>query len=216
MHVIITHARNTALTLMVFAAAFTLMMSLVYQLTITPIAESEAHARMSLFAQIVPEHLFDNDLLNETIILPPDALLGNTQPVTANVARLQGQAQAVIFEAMAHDGYSGDIKLLIAIKADGTLAGVRVLSHKETPGLGDYIDIAKDHWITLFDGLSLQQKPLAQWQVQKDGGDFDYRAGATITPRAVVGAVARAMQYVEIHQQALFAPASPLSPDETR
>lgn len=202
----LTHARNTALTLSVFAAIFTLLMTLVYTKTEQPIAESEAAARMALFKQIVPDSLFDNDLLHDTVTLPADPLLGNSQPVTANIARLQGKASAVILEAMAHDGYSGDIKLLIAVRADGSLAGVRVLSHKETPGLGDYIDIAKDRWITLFDGLSLRQPPLAAWKVKKDGGDFDYRAGATITPRAVVGAVARALQYVEQHASTLFHP----------
>lgn len=200
-----THARNTAMILMGFAAAFTLLMSVVYTWTLAPIAESEAHARMQLFGQIIPASLFDNDLLHDTVTLAPDTLLGNTQPTTAHIARLHGAASALILEATAHDGYAGDIRLLIAVKADGQLAGVRVLSHKETPGLGDYIDIAKDQWITLFDGLSLADKPLEKWQVKKDGGDFDYRAGATITPRAIVGAVSRVLQYVQYHHQALFA-----------
>ncbi len=209
MNTLLTHARNTALTLSVFALVFTLMMTLVYTVTEQPIAESEAAARMALFKQIVPDSLFDNALINDTITLSADPLLGNTQPVTANIARLQGKPSAVILEAVAHDGYSGDIKLLIAVKVDGSLAGVRVLSHKETPGLGDYIDIAKDGWIRLFDGLSLQQPAQDQWRVKKDGGSFDYRAGATITPRAVVSAVARALQYVQQHQHTLFgAPAS--------
>lgn len=205
MDTLLKHTRNTTLTLAGFAAVFTLLMSLVYAVTQQPIADSEAAARMALFKQIISDDMFDNDLLSETVALPPDPLLGNTQPTVANIARQQGAVSAIILEAMAHDGYAGDIKLLIAIKADGSLAGVRVLSHKETPGLGDYIDIAKDRWITLFDHLSLNDKPLAQWRVKKDGGDFDYRAGATITPRAVVGAVARAMQYVAMHQQTLFA-----------
>lgn len=204
MNATIKHARNTALTLSIFAAVFTLLMTVVYKQTEQPIAESEAAARMALFKQIMPERQFDNDLLKDTLILQPDPLLGNTQPVIANIARLQGKASAVILEAMAHDGYSGDIKLLIAVRADGSLVGVRVLAHKETPGLGDYIDIAKDRWITLFEATSLQQKPLSQWKVKKDGGDFDYRAGATITPRAVVGAVARALQYVQGHAPTLF------------
>lgn len=215
MNEILRHARNTAVTLMGFAAAFTLLMSIVYTLTLAPIAESEAHARMSLFKQIVPDSLFDNDLLHDTVTVQPDLLLGNSQPLTANIARLHGKPSALILEATAHDGYAGDIKLLIAVKADGSLAGVRVLSHKETPGLGDYIDIAKDRWITLFDGLSLDNKPLAQWLVKKDGGDFDYRAGATITPRAVVGAVGRTLQYVQHHRQTLFAPVAAAEQEHT-
>ena len=203
---ILKHASKTAITLTVFAMLFTLCMAAVYTVTKTPIAESEQAARMALFRQIVTDDLHDNDLLNDTISLAPDALLGNKQAIQANVARLKGEASAIVFEVLAHDGYAGDIKLLLAVKADGSLAGVRVIQHKETPGLGDYIDVAKDTWIKLFDHLSLANRPLEQWKVKKDGGSFDYRAGATITPRAVVNAVAKALQYVQTHQQTLFAP----------
>ncbi len=201
---IIRHASKTAITLMAFAIVFTTCMAFVYQVTKTPIEQSEAAARMSLFRQIMPEHLHDNDLLQDTMELPPDALLGTTQPTVANIARVQGQPSAIILEAIAHDGYSGDIKLLLAIQADGTLNGVRVITHKETPGLGDYIDIAKNNWIKLFDGQSLNKYTDSNWRVKKDGGKFDYMVGATITPRAVVGAVHKALQYVEQHKQTLF------------
>lgn len=203
---ILKHASKTAITLTVFAMLFTLCMAAVYTVTKVPIAESEQAARMALLGQIVTNDLHDNDLLNDTISLAPDALLGNKQAIQANVARLKGQASAIVFEVLAHDGYAGDIKLLLAVKADGSLAGVRVIQHKETPGLGDYIDVAKDTWIKLFDHLSLATPPMEQWKVKKDGGAFDYRAGATITPRAVVNAVAKALQYVQTHQQTLFAP----------
>ena len=111
----------------------------------------------------------------------------------------------VILEAIAHDGYSGDIKLLIAIRADGSISGVRVLTHKETPGLGDYIDIAHGDWIKLFNDESVNKTPVAQWQVKKDGGKFDYMVGATITPRAVVKAVLKATQFFEENKASLFA-----------
>ena len=107
--------------------------------------------------------------------------------------------------ATARDGYSGDIKLLIGVRQDGSLGGVRVIAHKETPGLGDYIDIAKDNWIKSFDDLSLTSRPSKQWQVKKDGGQFDYMAGATITPRAVVKATHKALTYVELNKTLLFA-----------
>ena len=137
--------------------------------------------------------------------IAPNDLLGNKQPTIANRARINNEPAAVIIEAIAHDGYSGDIKLLIAIKADGSISGVRVLAHKETPGLGDYIDIAKDNWIKLFDNESLLKTSEPQWKVKKDGGEFDYLAGATITPRAVVKAVHKALQYFEANKQSLFA-----------
>jgi electron transport complex protein RnfG len=202
---IIKHASKTAFTLMAFAIVFTSLMAYVYSVTKIPIEQSEAAARMSLFRQIMPEHLHDNDLLKDTVTIPPGPLLGNTQPTIANIARLQHQPSAIILEAIAHDGYSGDIKLLLAIQADGVVSGVRVITHKETPGLGDYIDIAKNNWIKLFDGESLNTASALDWHVKKDGGKFDYMVGATITPRAVVGAVHKALQYVDLNKQTLFA-----------
>jgi electron transport complex protein RnfG len=98
--------------------------------------------------------------------------------------------------------------LIIAIQPDGTVGGVRVVAHKETPGLGDYIDIAHGNWIKGFDGKSLVAGKDGDWKVKKDGGQFDYMAGATITPRAVVKAVHKALQYYEKHKTVLFAQAT--------
>jgi Na+-translocating ferredoxin:NAD+ oxidoreductase subunit G len=202
---IFKHAIKTAGVLIAFALVYTLLLSGVFKVTKTPIELAEAKARLSLFGQIVPQNMHDNDLLKDAITIAPTKLLGNTQPIIANRARIGAEPAAVILEAIAHDGYSGDIKLLIAIKYDGSIAGVRVLTHKETPGLGDYIDIAKDNWIKLFDGESLTKTGEQAWKVKKDGGQFDYMAGATITPRAVVKAVHKALQYFEANKQALFA-----------
>ena len=109
-----------------------------------------------------------------------------------------------MLEATAPDGYSGKIDLLIAIQSNGELAGVRVVSHNETPGLGDYIDIAKSDWIKQFDGASLAKYDAQAWQVKKDGGHFDYMSGATITPRAVVKAVHKALRYYAQHGGEIF------------
>lgn len=201
---IIKHASKTALTLIAFALVFTSLLAYIFNVTKAPIEKSEAEARMALFNQVVSPELHDNDMLKEAITIAPNELLGNTQPSVANLARIDHAPSAVILEAIAHDGYSGDIKLLIAIKYDGTIAGVRVLTHKETPGLGDYIDILKGNWIKLFDGESLSKTSEPQWKVKKDGGQFDYMAGATITPRAVVKAVHKALKYFEANKQILF------------
>ena len=202
---ILKHASKTAITLIAFAIVFTALLAFVFQITKLPIEKSEAAARLSLFRQIVPQSMHNNDLLKDTLTIAPNDLLGNKQPTIANRARIDNKPAAVIIEAIAHDGYSGDIKLLIAIKADGSISGVRVLAHKETPGLGDYIDIAKDNWIKLFDNESLLKTAEPQWKVKKDGGEFDYMAGATITPRAIVKAVHKALQYFEANKQGLFA-----------
>ncbi|HSI25078.1 MAG TPA: electron transport complex subunit RsxG [Methylotenera sp.] len=206
---IIKHASKTALTLIVFALVFTALLAYIFQITKEPIEKSEATARLALFRQIVPANMHDNDILKDTLTIAPSDLLGNTQSSIANRARINNAPAAIILEAIAHDGYSGDIKLLIAIKYNGEISGVRVLTHKETPGLGDYIDIAKDDWIKLFDAESLTKTSgeLAEnkWKVKKDGGQFDYMAGATITPRAVVKAVHKALKYFETNKDALFA-----------
>lgn len=201
---IIKHASKTAFTLIAFSLVFTTLLAFIYQITKAPIEKSEAAARMALFGQIVPPNMHDNDLLKDGVTIAPNGLLGNTQPSIANIARINHAPAAVVIEAIAHDGYAGDIKLLIAIKVDGTIAGVRVLAHKETPGLGDYIDILKGDWIKLFNGESLTKTSEPNWTVKKDGGQFDYMAGATITPRAVVKAVHKALQYVEANKQTLF------------
>ncbi len=202
---IFKHASKTAITLIAFALVFTALLAYVFNITKAPIEKSEAEARMALFRQIVSENMHDNNILKDQISIAPNDLLGNKQATVANRARINNTPAAVILEAIAHDGYSGDIKLLIAIKYNGEISGVRVLSHKETPGLGDYIDIAKGNWIKLFDGESLKKTTSEKWAVKKDNGAFDYMAGATITPRAVVKAVHQALQYFEANKQTLFA-----------
>lgn len=202
---IIKHAGKTALTLIAFALVFTALLAYIFQVTKVPIEKSEAAARLALFRQIVPASMHNNNILKDTLSIAPNDMLGNKQPSIANRARINNAPAAIILEAIAHDGYSGDIKLLIAIKYDGEISGVRVLTHKETPGLGDYIDIAKNDWIKLFDAESLTKTSDEHWSVKKDGGQFDYMAGATITPRAVVKAVHKALKYFEANKQALFA-----------
>lgn len=206
------HTSVTAFTMVAFALIGTALLAYIFNITREPIEKSEAEARMALFRQILPdEHYYhdvknkdhkhhaddDNNLLKNVVEIAPNELLGNKTPSKAFVAKQDHRFAAVILEAIAHDGYSGDIKLLIAIRADGSISGVRVLAHKETPGLGDYIDIAHGNWIKLFDNQSVETTPLEQWKVKKDGGKFDYMVGATITPRAVVKAVAKSLQYFE-------------------
>ena len=199
------NALRTAAIMLAFAFIGTLLLASLFDVTRAPIEASEKAARLSLFKEILPAENYDNDLLASQVTIAPNALLGNRLPSIANVAKKQQQTAGVILEAIAHDGYSGDIKLLIAIRADGSISGVRVLAHKETPGLGDYIDIAHGNWIKLFDNESLEKTAAEKWQVKKDGGQYDYMVGATITPRAVVKAVKQALQFYQQNKQTLFA-----------
>lgn len=215
---VIKHTAVTPVTMVAFALIGTALLAYVFNITREPIEKSEAEARLALFRQILPDdHYYgdpkskddahdadDNNLLKNVVEIAPNDLLGNKTPSKAYIAKQDHKFAAVILEAIAHDGYSGDIKLLIAIRADGTVSGVRVLAHKETPGLGDYIDIAHGSWIKLFDNESVEKTPAEQWKVKKDGGKFDYMVGATITPRAVVKAVAKALQFYEQNQHELL------------
>ncbi len=205
-----TMAARTAAILFVFVIAFTGILASFYFLTKPSIDASAAEERMKLIAEVLPQELYDNDLLKSSSELPATAELGLDQPSTIYRASKGGTPSAVVIEAIAPDGYAGKIKLLLAVRADGALAGVRVTEHKETPSLGDYIDPKKDKnkarpWITQFNGLSLADTPDAAWKVKKDGGRFDSVAGATVTPRAVVKAVHKALKFATANRERLFA-----------
>lgn len=195
----------TATNLLAFALIGTAVLAFTHGATRATIARSVENEKLKLVAQVAPQAAYDNDIMQDVAQLAPDALLGTTQASTVYRGRLHGQPSIAVLEAVAPDGYSGRIALIVAIHRDGRLGGVRVVTHKETPGLGDYIEIAKSDWIASFDGASLESRKEGDWQVRKDGGAFDYRAGATITPRAIVKAVHKALQYFAQHRDELFA-----------
>lgn len=195
---------KNSLVLGLFAIATVGLVAVLQQATAERIANAEREAQVRALSEILPQGSYDNHLLDNSIQLH-DPLLGSKSPQTAYIALKDGQPSAIILRATAPDGYSGAIQLLIGIQADGRLAGVRVLGHKETPGLGDKIELAKSAWIRSFDGKSLSNPSEDGWAVKKDRGEFDQFAGATITPRAVVKAVHKALQYFDAHQEQLFA-----------
>jgi electron transport complex protein RnfG len=201
---------RTAAVLLLFTLVFTTLMAVIHGATLAPIAASVEAEKLHLINEVLPADVYDNNLLKEVIDLPATPALGLTQPSHVYLARKHGAPAALVFEAAAPDGYSGHIGLILAVSVDGELFAVRVIDHKETPGLGDYIDPRKDKnkeqpWIKQFDQRSLAQLPLEQWRVKKDGGQFDQRSGATISARAVTNAVARAMRWAASRQQSLFA-----------
>ncbi len=202
-------ALRTAAILFIFVIIFTALLSTVYQWTRPAIEASALAEKMKLLNEVLPASEYDNNLLSDTLTLPPTPELGLKESSTLYRARKSGQAAALVFEAAAPDGYAGRIKLLIAIRKDGSIAGVRVTQHKETPGLGDYIEPKKDKnkerpWIVQFNGLSLATMPSKDWRVRKDGGKIDYYAGATVTPRAVAKAVHQAVLWSDIRREQLF------------
>ncbi|MCK9535498.1 MAG: electron transport complex subunit RsxG [Pseudomonas sp.] len=195
---------KNSLVLALFAAVTVAVVAITQQSTESRIVAEERAAQVRALGEILPAHSYDNALLDHVIYLN-ESLLGHRKDTPAYLASLNGQPAAVILQANAPDGYSGTIQLLIGIMADGTLSGVRVTQHKETPGLGDRIDLAKSPWIKNFDGKSLSNPKDGGWAVKKDHGEFDQFAGATITPRAVVTAVHKALRYFDQNHTELFA-----------
>ena len=195
---------RTALNLLLFTVIGTAILAFTYSVTHELIAQSEDAAKLKLINQVVPAALYDNDLIKDTINLTASPLLGTSQETIAYRGRLNGKPTVIVLEAIAPDGYSGKISMIVAINYSGSITGVRVVTHRETPGLGDYIDIAKNAWIKLFDGTSHASIQETEWKVKKDGGKFDYMAGATITPRAVVKAVHSTLHYFEENRDKLF------------
>ncbi len=161
-------------------------------------------AQSKALLQIVSVDEHDNDLLSDTISLTKGGLLNLPADKEAYIARNKGEAVAVILPVIAQNGYSGPIKMIVGIDTQGHVKGVRVIEHKETPGLGDKIDIKKSPWITLFEGKSLSNPLPDQWKVKKDGGDFDQLTGATITPRAVVSGVHDALLFFQKNRHEFF------------
>jgi electron transport complex protein RnfG len=154
--------------------------------------------------EVVRVTLYDNDLLQDTLTIPSADYNIGANETTVYLAKKSGKVTAVCFKFIAPDGYSGAINMIIGIDRDGNILGVRVLSHKETPGLGDKIEVAKSTWILNFIGRSLDNLTPAQWAVKKDGGVFDQFAGATITPRKSVQATYRSLQWFKAHQAELI------------
>jgi len=156
--------------------------------------------------EVVPAALYDNDMLQDTVAVPSAEYNIGTDETTVYIAKKSGQVSAVCFKFTAPDGYSGTINMIMGIDRNGNILGVRVLSHKETPGLGDKIEVAKSDWILNFAGRSLDNLVPAKWAVKKDGGEFDQFAGATITPRKSVQAIHRGLQLFKAHQDQLINP----------
>ncbi|MDQ7990297.1 MAG: electron transport complex subunit RsxG [Candidatus Dactylopiibacterium sp.] len=200
---------STAAVMAVFTLVFTGLMAGTYQATHTRIEASAEAEKLRLINEVLPPARYDNALLRDVVRLDAAPELGLPKGASVWRARRAGEPVALVMEAVAPDGYAGSIRLVLAVLHDGSLGGVRVVEHKETPGLGDYIDPLKDKvrdhpWIAQFTGLSPARVALARWAVRKDGGDIAYRAGATISARAVTQAVARAARFAQAERDRLY------------
>jgi len=170
---------RSGLLLGIIALLGTALLAGVNDLTYERIIEQEKRRVLQQLNQIVPVVSYDNDLLEDVIKIEAPDFFRHPAPVTVYRARLDGQPVSVMMIVTAADGYNGDIRLLIGINAAGTILGVRVISHRETPGLGDPIEAEKSDWILGFTQKSLQRPASNGWAVKRDGGEFDQFTGAT-------------------------------------
>jgi electron transport complex protein RnfG len=185
-----------------FAFLGSALLSLTHLLTADRIAENERKAVLRGIEEVVAPNRYNNSPADDILLLAPDVRLDGDEPVVAYRARKFGKPVAAIIKSAARNGYNGRIALLVGINYDGSVSGVRVVRHKETPGLGDSIETRKSDWVLSFNGRTLGD---TDWAVKKDGGDFDQFTGATITPRAIVQAVEKTLQYYKDNREAVFA-----------
>lgn len=197
---------KNAIGLAIFAFVTAGVIAIVQQNTKEQIRENIAQAQAKALYEITPENLVDNDVLNSYIELHSEQSMQHLHvnylgPIASDaklhLAQKDNNTHTYIFPATAPDGYTTAIQLLVGVKQDGTVAGVRIVDHKETPGLGDKVELKKSDWVLSFNGKSLTNPDIEKWKVKKDGGEFDSFTGATITPRAVINAVKQTLVMFE-------------------
>lgn len=203
---------SSALILAALAAICTALVAVTYRTAAPRIAANEqAYLEQSL-APVLAGLSYDGKLSESTLIIPIPHTLPGEAPVSVYRVFANEQPVAALFVVSAQDGFTGPIKLLVGIAASGALTGVltgvRVLEHRETPGLGDLIETSRSDWILQFSGRSLGDPEVSRWAIRRDGGDFDQLTGASITPRAIVKAIRETLLYFEAHRDEVFATTS--------
>lgn len=196
--------KKAGLSLAFFAFISVIFVATTNQLTLNKIAENQAMMLLKSLNEIVPVSSYDNDLVASKVILKAKGT-GFERDTPVYLATINNVPKTAIFEVTTLNGYSGAITILVGVDAQKkNIQGVRVVQHKETPGLGDKMETRKSNWVMSFNGKSLLNPELAKWKVKKDGGDFDQFTGATITPRAIVNAVKSTLIYAQNNIDALF------------
>lgn len=195
--------QKNGLILAAFAFVTTGVIALTYAFTEDRIEQAKERQLLTTLNQVVAPSLHDNELHTDCIRIEANDLLGG-KPQRVFRSRLDDKNTALIIETTAPDGYSGAVDLVVAIDTNETVLAARVVDHKETPGLGDKIELRISDWILSFNNVVYNEQRDSRWAVQKDGGQFDQFTGATITPRAVVKAIKNAAKYGQENMQFLF------------
>jgi electron transport complex protein RnfG len=199
---------KSGVTLAIIAAVCTSLVALTWHLTADRI-EANRKAWLERSLQPALAGLFFDSAVTESMIIipPPHELPGSEAAIIYRVYAAEDPV-AALFVVSARDGYAGPIRILLGVAMDGTVTGVRILEHRETPGLGDKIETTKSDWVLQFNGLSLRDPASDKWAIRGDGGDFDQLTGASVTPRAIIKAIKATLIYFEANRDAVFAVAA--------
>ena len=199
-----TTALKNGVTLALIAAVCTSLVAGTWALTHERIADNRAAELEASLAPVLGSLVYDSNVADSRVTLePPHNLPGNDAAVIYRVYR-GDEPVAALFAVTARDGYSGPIRILLGVGIDGTVSGVRILEHRETPGLGDAIEASRSDWVEQFPGRALGDPPADDWRIRRDGGVFDQLTGASVTPRAVLKAMRQTLAYFESNRQAVF------------
>jgi len=192
------------LSLMLLALFAAGLVTLTFQLTQERIGSNQSLETLRKLNEVLPRDLYDNEAhLDRTLLLAPQ-VLGSREPLPAWRARRDGRPVAAVLTVIAPNGYNGPITMLVAIRTDGRIIGVRVTEHRETPGIGDAIETDKSDWILGFSGRSIGQPPENRWRLDIDGGAFDHISGASMTNRTIVSALRRSLIWFNANQEDIF------------
>jgi electron transport complex protein RnfG len=194
---------RSSVTLTVVFVVAVLLLTTINTLTKNRIKRSEQTWTLNNLSHVLPPGPFDNDPVatqrQQTV-----PALGGDEALTLYTVYKSDEPAAAAMEIIARNGYNGDIRVLLGIRYNGEIVGARVLSHRETPGLADDIDIRRSDWITHFNGHSLAQLEPQDWDVKQRAGQFDAFTGATITPRAIISAIHQALIWFEANREQVF------------
>lgn len=182
-----------------FCLGFGIVLAFSNHITVDDIKAAALQDRLNSLGQVIPASIHDNNLVDDAMVMNNQG----GQEITVYRATKDGKVTGLAYEIFGI-GYAGKIKLMLGIDTEGKVLGVRVLAHKETPGLGDKMEVKKGDWILKFDGLSIGNPPVERWKVKKDGGQFDYWAGATITPRGIVNAIRNGLELFAANKEKMM------------
>ncbi len=200
---------KSGVTLAVIAAVCAALVAITYSFTSERIAANEKAWLEKSLEPALAGLTFEGSVSGSMLVVRTPHDLPGPDDVIIYRVYADDLPVAALFAVTARDGYAGAIRVLIGIEYDGTVTGIRILEHRETPGLGDKIVASRSDWVFQFDGRSLGDPRLEQWSIRRDGGEFDQLTGASVTPRAVIKVTKETLIYFAAHRDEIFsAPAT--------